>query len=167
MIRVRHATRDDLPAVRDLFNALIATTTIAWREQAASLDEMGAWFTQQQAAGNPVLVADLDGVVAGYTCWSDFRGGDRFTCYRQTVEHTIHVNSDQHRQGLGRVLLTALIDEARGRDVHVMVAGVDADNTASIAFHLDLGFTEVARMPEVGRKFDRWLDLVLLQLVLT
>jgi phosphinothricin acetyltransferase len=75
------------------------------------------------------------------------------------------VDERHHGQGVGGALLEALIAEAPRRDIHVLVAAVDADNAGSIAFHRSLGFAEVARMPEVGRKFDRWLDLVLLQRV--
>ncbi|MFT3855677.1 MAG: GNAT family N-acetyltransferase [Ilumatobacteraceae bacterium] len=165
-MHIRPATVDDLPAITELFNALIATTTIGWRDQPADHDEMLAWFTLQTHDGNPVLVAD-DPDVVGYACWSSFRGGARFPGYRHTVEHTIHVAGDRHGQGIGRALLDALIEIARRRGVHVMVAGIDTDNTASIGFHQVLGFTEVARMPEVGRKFDRWLNLVLMQRILT
>jgi L-amino acid N-acyltransferase YncA len=162
-VRVRDATYDDLPALRALFNALIPTTTVAWRDHEATADEMASWFEQQHADGHPVLVADHDGAVVGYTCWSTFRGGPRFPGYRHTVELTVHVDEGHHGQGVGRALLERLVDEAARRDVHALVAAVDADNAGSIAFHRSLGFAEVARMPEVGRKFDRWLDLVLLQ----
>ena len=79
------------------------------------------------------------------------------------MEDTIHVDGAHHRRGVGRALLGALIDEAPRRDVHVIVAGLDSANLASIELHRSMRFTEVARMPEVGRKFDRWLDLVLMQ----
>ena len=110
-----------------------------------------------------MLVAELDGEVAGYTTWGSFRGGDRFPGYRHTVELTIHVDGRWHRQGVGRALLTALIERARALDVHALVAGIDADNGASIDLHRAMGFVEVGRMPEVGRKHGRWLDLVLVQ----
>ena len=108
----------------------------------------------------------MTGDVVGYCCWAGFRGGERFTGYRHTVEHTIHVRHDARRRGAGRLLLTRLMDRARQEDVHVMVAGIDSTNGPSIAFHAALGFQEVARMPETGRKFDRWLDLVLMQRIL-
>lgn len=165
-MRTRDATVADVPAICQLFNALISTTTVAWRAKPASLDEMHAWFARQQAADHPVLVAEIDGTVVAYACWTNFRGGDRFPGYRHTVEHTIHVDTGHYGRGIGRHLLTALIEVARRRDVHAMVAGIDADNTPSIAFHRAMGFTEVARMPEVGRKFDRWLELVLMQRIL-
>ena len=165
-MRIRAATAIDLPAIRTLFNALIPTTTVAWRDHLADLAEIDEWFTRQKHADAPVLVADIAGTIVAYAHWSSFRGGDRFPGYRHTVEHTIHVDRNHHGQGIGRALLTALIDEARGRSVHVMVAGIDSDNAASIELHRAMGFAEVARMPEVGRKFDRWLDLVLMQRVL-
>jgi L-amino acid N-acyltransferase len=159
-VPIRDATAADLPAIRALFNALIPTTTIAWRDDEATVEEMAAWFAEQQADGHPILVAEHDGEVVGYTCWTGFR---RFPGYRHTAELTVHVDGDHHGRGVGRALLTALVEEAARRDVHVLVAAVDGDNTGSIAFHQALGFVEVARMPEVGRKFDRWLELVLLQ----
>jgi L-amino acid N-acyltransferase len=166
-MRIRPATAADLPAIGQLFNALIATTTVAWRDHPAGTDELRTWFAHQQDAGNPVLVADVDGFVAGYTCWSPFRGGDRFPGYRHTVEHTIHVDTAHHGRGIGRALLSTLMDEGRRRRMHVLVAGIDSDNAESIAFHHAMGFSEVAQMREVGRKFDRWLDLVLMQRILT
>lgn len=81
------------------------------------------------------------------------------------MEHSVYVDSDNRVAGVGRMLMNALIDYARGRGVHVMVGALDGDNAASIAFHSRLGFVEVARMPQVGRKFGRWLDLVFVQLV--
>jgi phosphinothricin acetyltransferase len=164
--RIRPATVDDLPALRRLFNALIPTTTVAWRDEAATPAEMAAWFTEQQDAHHPVFVAELDRDVVGYTCWTRFRGGPRFPGYRHTVEDTIHVDGAHHRRGIGRALLAALLAEAPRRDVHVIVAGLDSANLASIELHRSMGFTEVGRMPELGRKFDRWLDLVLMQRIL-
>lgn len=170
-MQIRPATVADVPAITDIFNALIPTTTVAWRDRPADVDEMLEWFSRQLEGDHPVLVAyddtvDVDTVV-GYACWTDFRGGPRFPGYRYTVEHTIHVDRRHHGRGIGRSLLTALIDLAHHRGIHVVVAGIDADNAASIGFHHALGFTEVARMPETGRKFDRWLDLVLMQRILT
>jgi L-amino acid N-acyltransferase YncA len=165
-VSVRAAVEADLPAITHLFNALIPTTATAWRDHLADTDEMAEWWERQATAGHPVVVAEADGQVVGYATWTGFRGGDRFPGYRRTVEHTIHVAGDQHGRGVGRALLEALVAEAGRRDVHVMVGAVDSENTGSLAFHEALGFTEVGRMPEVGRKFDRWLDLVLLQRII-
>jgi phosphinothricin acetyltransferase len=162
-MRIRDAVVGDLPAITDLFNVLIPTTTVGYRDDVATAAEMASWFDDRRAAGHPVLVAvddDLGGAVVGYVCWSTFRS---WPGYRHTAELTIHVDGSCHGRGVGRALMEALLEEARRRDIHVLVAGIDSANVASIAFHERLGFTEVARMPEVGRKFDRWLDLVLMQ----
>lgn len=162
-VAVRDATGDDLPVITDLFNALIPTTTIAWRDDLADETEMATWFAAQQHDGNPVLVAEADGNVVGYATWSWFRGGVRYPGYRHTRELTIHVDGGHHGQGVGRTLIEVLVERARSDEVRVLVAGVDAANEASIVFHERMGFEQVANMPGVGRKFERWLDLVLLQ----
>ena len=164
-VTVRDATVEDLPVITALFNALLPTTTIAWREHLADEREMAEWFAVQSAAGHPVLVAQVAGQVVGYTTWAGFRYSERFPGYRHSMELTIHVDGDFHGRGIGRELISALVKRARASGVHVLVAGADADNTASIEFHRRVGFVEVARMPEVGRKFGRWLDLVLMQRV--
>lgn len=160
---VRDATVDDLPAITRLFNALIPTTTVAYRDEAADETEMHAWWASQQEQQNPVLVAEIEGEVVGYVTWTWFRGWTRFPGYGHTRELTVHVDERFHGQGVGRSLIDALVDRARTGDIHVLVSAIDAENEASIEFHRRLGFTEVGRMPEVGRKFDRWLDLVLMQ----
>jgi phosphinothricin acetyltransferase len=161
---IRDATDADIDAIVRLFNALIATTTYGYRDRPTTAAEQRAWFAERTDLGFPTLVAEESGRVIAYALWSAFRGGtDRWSGYRHTVEHSIHVDGDHHRRGIGRLLLDELITRARSADVHVMVAGIDSSNEPSIAFHAAMGFVEVARMPEVGRKFDRWLDLVLMQ----
>ena len=164
-MEIRNATEADLPAIRDLYNALIATTTVAWRDAPSTLEEQADALAFRQAAGYPTLVADDAGEVVGYTCCTTFRG-DRFPGYRHTAELTVHVRGDRHGGGVGSRLIDELVDRSRAIGLHVLVAAVDADNDASIRFHERLGFEQVARMPEVGRKFDRWLTLVLLQRII-
>ena len=161
-MEIRDATEDDLPAITELYNALIGTTTVAWRDDPSTQQEQATALAGRQAAGYPTLVAEDGGEVVGYTCCTTFRS-DRFPGYRHTAELTVHVRGDRHSRGIGSALIEALVDRARAMDLHVLVAAVDEDNEASIRFHETLGFTVVARMPEVGRKFDRWLTLVLLQ----
>jgi len=165
-VRVRDGEPTDAAVICELFNAMIATSTVAWRDEPTSEPEQREWLAERQARGQPTLVAEEGGAVVGYCCWTSFRGGNRFPGYLHTVEHTIHVRADRQGQGIGRRLMRELIDRARAADVHVMVAAVDGDNGGSIAFHAGLGFVEVARMPQTGRKFGRWLDLVLMQRIL-
>ncbi len=164
--RVRTALDGDMPVVRDLYNALIPTTTVAWTEKPETLRERMTWYRAQQRAGYPVLVVEIEGTVVGFASYASFRGDGKWPGYRHTVEHTIHIDEDHWGRGLGRMLLDELVEHARRAQVHVMVAAVDAANVESVAFHERLGFVVVARMPEVGRKFDRWLDLVLMQRIL-
>jgi L-amino acid N-acyltransferase len=163
---VRDAVLADMAALRDIYNALIPTTTIAWTEERQTLDQRIAWFEQQQDAGSPVLVADRGDDIVGFCSYGSFRGRGKWHGYRHTVEHTIHVRESHWGGGVGRVLLEALIERATTGEIHVMVGAIDADNISSIEFHRRLGFVEVGRMPEIGRKFDRWLDLVLMQRIL-
>ncbi|MGD9700916.1 MAG: N-acetyltransferase family protein [Acidimicrobiia bacterium] len=163
---IRDAVDHDMAAVKDLYNALIPTTTVAWTESVQTLRQRRTWFRRQQAAGHPVLVAEHDGDVIGFAAYGSFRGAGKWAGYRHTVEHTIHIRRSEWGTGVGRALIEALVERARHADVHVMVGAIDGDNLDSIRFHQRLGFTVVATMPEVGRKFDRWLDLVLVQRII-
>jgi phosphinothricin acetyltransferase len=166
-ISIRDATEADLAATLAIYNELIPTTTIAWTEHPMTLEARREWFAEQQRRAFPVLVVETGGTdapeVVGVAAYGDFRDTAHWEGYRFTVELSIHVRGDHHGGGIGRVLMEALVDRARAAGVHVMVAAVDGDNEGSIRFHERLGFVEVARMPEVGAKFGRRLDLVLLQ----
>jgi phosphinothricin acetyltransferase len=170
-MQIRDATERDMPAVLAIYNEVIANTTAVYRELPATLEERVAWWRGRVADGYPLLVAVEDtaaandaaadgGSVLGFSSFGEFRA---WPCYRHTVEHSVHVRADRRGRGVGRALVTALFPRAAQLGKHVMVAGVDADNAASIALHERLGFERVARFREVGRKFDRWLDLVFLQ----
>lgn len=161
---IRDATPADLPAVVDIYNALLATTTYTWTETAQTLEARRAWYERHHERGYPLLVAEGgDGTIAGFAAYESFRGDGKWPGYRFTVEHTIHVREARWGAGVGRQLLEALIERARSAGIHVMVGAIDASNQPSIVFHERLGFTEVARMPEIGTKFGQWLDLVLMQ----
>lgn len=163
MTTIRDAVDGDLPAMKDLYNALIDTTTVAWTDRRQTLRERRRWFARHQRDHYPVLVAEGAGGIVGFAAYASFRGSGKWPGYRQTVEHTIHVDRRWWGTGVGRALLEALVERARENGVHVMVGAIDSANAGSITFRERLGFAEVARMPEVGRTFDRWLDLVLVQ----
>jgi L-amino acid N-acyltransferase YncA len=164
---VRDATVDDLDAVRAIYNALFDTTTIAWTEEEQTAEQRLAWFARQTERGFPVLVACDGDEVVGFAAYGDFRGAGKWLGYRFTVEHTIHVRAGHWGNGVGRLLLSALIGRARAQGMHAMIAAIDGENDGSMRFHERLGFVEVGRLPEVGLKFGRWLDLVLMQLIVT
>ena len=162
-VEIADATDADLPVIVDLLNATIDTTTFEYTDIAHSLVTRTAWFERQRQRGFPVLVAVVDATVVGYAAYGDFRDSLARPGYRFTVEHSVHVARSHWGGGVGRTLMSALLDRASQAGMHVMVGAIDSSNAGSIRFHERLGFVETARMPEVGRKFDRWLDLVLMQ----
>lgn len=162
MTIIRPATEADLPAILAIYNDAVMKTTAIWNEAPSTLDSRRAWFTERRKAGFPVLVA-VDDDVVGYGSFGEFRP---FEGYRYTVEHSIYVLDAAQGKGLGKLLLAALIGEARGMGKRVMVGAIDAANYASLALHETMGFEETGRMPGVGEKFGRRLDLVLVQLTL-
>jgi len=159
-MEVRDATIDDLPGILEIFNDAIVNTTAVWRDMPEDLATRRRWFEARRAREFPVLVAVENSRVLGFGSYGDFR---MFDGYRHTVEHSVYVRGDRRRAGLGRALLNTLLDRARTRRMHAIIGGNEASNDASLALHAALGFREVARMPQVGCKFGRWLDLVLVQ----
>ncbi|KPL52673.1 GNAT family N-acetyltransferase [Prosthecomicrobium hirschii] len=157
---IRDADDADMPGIRDIYNDAVANTTAIWNEQQVDTANRIAWAAARRALGYPVLVAECGGTVAGYASFGDFRA---FDGYRHTAEHSIYVDGRFRRMGIARALLQALEPRARAAGKHVLIGGIEAGNAASITLHAALGYREVGRLPEVGRKFDRWLDLVFMQ----
>ncbi len=159
-IAIREAVNDDLAGVLAIYNEVIAFSTAVFSDQAVTLEDRQAWLAARREQGYPVLVAcDSSGVV-GFASFGDFRA---WPGYRYTVEHSVHVRADRRGEGIGTELVRALIGRAAALGKHVMIAGVEAENAASIRLHERLGFTAAARFSEVAWKFDRWLDLVFLE----
>lgn len=165
-MQLRDARPADGPAINALYNALITTTTVAWTEEHESLETRRSWLEAQGRAGNPVLMAEVGGAVVGFAAYDDFRDSEKWPGYRFTVEHSVHVQGDHQGSGVGRALMDTLVNRAIDAGKHAMIGAIDAENTGSIRFHERLGFVEVGRLPQVGFKFGRWLDLVLMQRVL-
>lgn len=157
---VRDATLEDAADILAIYNYAALNTTAVWTDGPADLASRRAWIFTRQEAGYPVLVAMKGRDVVGFASFGDFRP---FPGYRHTVENSVYVGERHHRLGVGRSLMATLIERATALNKHAMVAGIDGANAASIALHASLGFAEVARMPEVGCKFGRWLDLVFMQ----
>ncbi|MBW8298237.1 MAG: GNAT family N-acetyltransferase [Hydrogenophaga sp.] len=162
-ILIRDATEADLEAIRDIYNHAVEHTTAIWNEVLIDVDNRRAWLELRRAKGFPVLVAERAGQVAGYASYGDWRA---FDGYRHTVEHSVYVDKDCRGAGIGKRLMQALIDHARGNDKHVMIAAIEAENQPSIALHERLGFRLVGIHREVGIKFGRWLDLAMMELML-
>jgi len=157
---VRDATLEDAGDILAIYNFAAINTTAVWTDGPADLASRREWIRARQEAGYPVLVAMKGRDVVGFASFGDFRP---FPGYRHTVENSVYVDERHHRLGIGRSLVTALVERASALNKHAMIAGIEAANIASLGLHASLGFVEVARMPEVGCKFGRWLDLVFMQ----
>jgi L-amino acid N-acyltransferase YncA len=162
-ILLRDASRDDLAEVLAIYNEVIRNSTAVYSEEEFTGIRGEAWFNAKMAQGFPMIVAcDASGVL-GFGTIGEFRA---WPCYRHSVEHSVHVRSDSRGHGIGRMLVVQQLARAAAAGKHVMIAGVDADNTVSIGLHRSLGFVEVGHFHEVGFKFGRWLDLKFLQCIL-
>ncbi len=157
---IRPLQHADIEAVTEIYNEVLIHTTAIFRDTPASPQEREEWWKAQCEKGYPVMVAEEDGKILGFGSFGDFRS---WPGYRFTVEATIHLCPEARRRGIGSVLLRELIAHARSLGKHMLVAGVDADNTASLNFLAKMGFEETAHMREVGYKFGRYLDLIFLQ----
>lgn len=159
-ITLREAGEDDLPAIVEIYNQVIATSTAIFTDTPVTIENRRAWMKERQDKGYPVLVATDAGGVLGLASFGDFRS---FPGYRYSVEHSVHVRAGMRGRGLGVALVEALYAPALKLGKHVMIGAIDAGNSASIRFHAKLGFVETGRMPEVGRKGGQWLGLVFMQ----
>jgi L-amino acid N-acyltransferase len=160
---MRDASEADASGIRRIYNDAVANTTAIWNDQLSSLEQRAAWLVERQQSGYPVLVAADGSDILGYASFGAFRPWDG---YRHTVEHSVYVDGAARRRGVGHALMSELIARARAMRKHVMIAGIEAANAPSLELHTRLGFTKVGHLQSVGRKFDRWLDLVFMQLTL-
>lgn len=161
LIRCDESHTEEILAI---FNDAIAHTTALYEYQPRSVEFMQQWFANKQRGNYPVLgmVSD-EGPLMGFASYGPFRA---FPAYKYTVEHSVYVHSQFRGRGVGVTLLRSLIEQAKLQEYHVLVGGIDSSNAASIALHEKLGFKLSGTLPQVGYKFDRWLDLCFYQLVL-
>ena len=160
-MNIRHAGARECGAIADIYNHAVLNTVAIWSDHTVDGDNRLAWLKARQQAGYPVLVSEESGTITGYASFGDWRAFDGF---RHTVEHSVYVHPEHQGKGIGRALLGELIAEARRIGKHVMVAGIESENTASLRLHQAFGFVTTAQMPQVGTKFCRWLDLTFMQL---
>jgi L-amino acid N-acyltransferase len=163
-MRIRDAVLADIGEMTTIYNQIVLTSTAIYNDRPATDEERIAWWKGRCKQGFPVLVAEENGSVAGFASFGEFRA---WPGYRFTVEGTVHIHSSARGRGVGTALLEELVRLAREMGKHTLIAGVDADNEASLRFLQRFGFERVAHFREVGYKFDRFLDLIFLQYWLT
>lgn len=159
---MRRASRRDLPAINAIYNHYVLNSTCTYQTELSTMKERRAWFDAHKRR-HPVLVVEEDGEVIGWASLSAFhpRAG-----YRHSVENSIYVRNDHLRRGLGSMLLKELIRLARALRHRTVIALISADQRGSLRLHRKFGFVDAGRLRSVGNKFDRWLDVAYLQLLL-
>jgi len=159
---IRPATSHDAPAIAEIYNHYVRTSTATFDTEEKSAENRVGWL-EQHGEDHPVLVADTDGTVVA---WGSLSPWGTRCAYRHTVEISVYVAPDAVGRGLGPEMSSALVAQARRAGHHVVVSQIVHENVASLRMSERLGFTHAGTLHQVGRKFDRWLDVVLMELVL-
>lgn len=162
-INIRNADDDDQKSILNIVNHAILNTTSNYNYDVQTIEEQQNWFLKKQQKFFPVFVAVSDSMVVGFGTYGTFR---EKIGYQHTVEHSVYVDDKFVGKGIGKILLQKLIDHAKTQNLHAMIGCIDAENRGSIAFHQKFGFNITGTLPQVAFKFDRWLDLVIVQLLL-
>ena len=163
-MQVRPASRDDLPGILEIYNEAVANTTASYDYEPGTLGQRIAWFEDHVKNDLPVFVAVNEaGRVVGWSALNRYR--DR-KGYQFTAENSVYVAADLRGKGIGKLLMRPLVDAARQRGLHAILAGIDAANEASVRLHASFGFVKVAHFKQVGFKFGRWLDVIYMELLL-
>lgn len=158
----RDATPADVPAIVDIYNHEVATSTATFDTTATTVDERVAWLANHAAnPKHPVIVVDSDGAVAGWaslSAWSDR------CAYARAAEVSVYVHRDHRGKGVGRALLVGLVERGRAAGLGVLLARISMDGDASVKLHESLGFERIGTMRRVGEKFGRILDVDIFEL---
>jgi L-amino acid N-acyltransferase YncA len=162
VLRLRPAELDDAEAIRAIYNLEVETSTATFDLVPRSLEAQREWLSARSGAF-AAIVADDDGAVVGFTAISPYK---ERAAYRTTVEDAVYVHRAHHGRGIGKLLLSEMIVVANVHGFHAMIARIERTNEASVKLHEACGFTIIGTEIEVGRKFNRWLDVTLMQRML-
>lgn len=161
---LRTATPADAAAIKAIMKPVVEESTATFSSVERSVDDWAALIEARLREGRAFYVAEVDGEVAGYATYEQFRSSNNG--YRFTMEHSVYLSDAAQGRGYGRILLITIEEHAREAGHKSMIGVIDGDNTASIAFHEALGYKEVGRIPQSGYKFDRWLEALFMQKML-
>lgn len=162
-LNIRPATENDLEGILEIYNDAILNTTAIYNYKVYTIADIQQWFADKKRDNYPVFVAEIDNRVAGFVSYGAFRVRP---AYKYSVEHSVYVHPNFRRRGIARQLLEVIIETAKQNNVHAIVAGIDSDNGESILLHKQFHFVEVGHIKQVGYKFNRWLDLTFMELLL-
>jgi L-amino acid N-acyltransferase len=151
--------------ILDILNDAIVHSTALYDYAPRTLASMDGWFAAKAAGDYPVIGAvGEQGQLLGFASYGPFRA---WPAYKYSVEHSVYVHKDERRRGVGAALLERLTERAELQQYHVLVGGIDLENTASIRLHERFGFLHAGTIRQAGFKFGRWLDLALYQRILS
>ncbi len=159
MFATRRATVADLKAITDIYNEAVVTTDATFDLETRTEEEQGVWLAGHDAM-HPVLVAELDGMVVG---WASLSKWSSRSAYAGTAEISLYIKEEFRGKGAGRKLLEDIMLEGEKVGLHTVLARITTGNTVSIRLHESAGFEQVGVMREVGQKFGRMLDVLLMQ----
>ncbi|WP_322549491.1 N-acetyltransferase family protein [Flavobacterium psychraquaticum] len=163
MIQIRTYTITDCPAILAIINEVILTSTALYDYHPRTLEQQIAIFEDKISKGFPIIVAEENNQVIGFGYYSEFRFRE---AYKFTVEHSVYADKNYIGKGIGKLLLSELIQLAKAQKMHTMIGVIDSENLNSISFHEKFGFEEVGYIKESGYKFDKWLDSIFMQKIL-
>lgn len=158
-VTIRLATEADLAAINDIYNHYVIHSTCTYQEELEPLEGRLKWFAHHDLR-HPATVAEIQGRVVGWGSLSEYHPRSAF---RFTVENSVYIHPKFHRQGIGSALLLDLIARGRALGHRAIIAGIDADQTGSIALHAKCGFKKAGHLSQVGFKFGKWLDVIYME----
>jgi L-amino acid N-acyltransferase len=160
-VTIRLATQEDLLAINDIYNWYVPRSTCTYQEEPEPIESRRRWFASHRSnPRHPVTVAIAASEIVG---WGSLSGYRERSAYRFTCENSVYVTHDLHGRGIGSSILADLIERAKSLDYRSIIAGIDAEQSASVALHAKFGFVDCGRQIKVGYKFDRWLDVLFMQ----
>lgn len=162
MIQIRDGRIEDMSSLLQIYNWAVRNTTATFDLEEHTLQAREEWFSHF-GDKYPLLVAEDDGEVLGYSCYHQFRDKE---AYAKSVELSVYIDEKHHGRGVGKALMAALLQRAEQAGIHALIAGITAGNEASVKLHERFGFEQVGIFKEVGYKFDTWQDVLFYQLIL-
>ena len=163
-MHLEYCSEKHLPEILAIFNEAIINTTSLYDYEPRTIEKVRSFFDERTEKNIPIIgMFDENDTLLGFATYGSFRPHEG---YKFTAEHSVYVRTDQCGKGLGKILLSELIKEAKQRNVHSLIAVIDADNKVSITLHEQLGFEFCGKILQAGFKFERWLDIVFYQLII-
>tara|TARA_Y100001970_G_C13676074_1_gene575417 strand:- start:6 stop:506 length:501 start_codon:yes stop_codon:yes gene_type:complete len=158
-LELRLARNEDAEAIREIYNNEVSSGTATFDLVPRTPEQQREWMTERSGA-HVVLVAEVEGEIMGFGALSRYM---KRPAYSTTVENSVYVRPECQGQGIGETILNSLIDRAAEHGFHTIIARIGSESEGSVALHRKVGFEEIGREREIGRKFGRWLDVVIMQ----